>query len=187
MSQSTVKEIMIPCSELSSISADASLGEAILALGEVVDAFRHGGRSSRVLLVTDSTGHMVGKLTPVDILRGMEAPDNRMAHGADDARLGRVHCVIDSCLAQERRDSLPWDTAGSLSRTVKVRDIMQKIGKDQLVNENDNLNEVVHHFAKSRHNNLFVAGARGNLVGVLDVSAFYGVLTDNVKRLCPAA
>ena len=64
---------------------------------------------------------------------------------------------------------------------------MQKIGKDQLVNENDNLNEVVHHFAKSRHNNLFVAGARGNLVGVLDVSAFYGVLTDNVKRLCPAA
>ena len=71
MSQSTVKEIMIPCSELSSISADASLGEAILALGEVVDAFRHGGRSSRVLLVTDSTGRMVGKLTPVDILRGM--------------------------------------------------------------------------------------------------------------------
>lgn len=187
MSQNTVREIMIPCSELSSINADATLGEAIVALGEVMDSFRHGGRGSRVLVVKDNAGRMVGKLTPVDILRGMESSEAGMAQSAADSRLGRVSCVLDTCLAEQRKASMPWDDAVSLSRTVKVSDIMQRIGRDQLVSENDDLNRIVHLFAAGKHNNLFVTDARGDLSGVLDISAFYGILTENVDRLCSAA
>lgn len=181
-----IKDIMVQASELSFINTNASLGEAILALGQVVEGFKSGRRCSRVLIVRDDNGRMVGKLSPVDMLRGME--DNSAPVDVNvSSHIGRVSHVIESCTAQMRQASRPWDDLGTVARSKKVSDVMQKLGKSQIISQDESPNEAIHRFAGNSYNNLFVADDEQNLVGVLDRANFYSAMMDKVRQVATTA
>ncbi len=183
MNKLTVKDLMIRTGDLASIHSQASVAEAVVALGKLVENFRIGGHSSRVLLVVDDSGRMLGKLSPVDMLQGLDASSSLQVDATASAQLGRVRHIIETCNVSQRHAASSWDEAYDVSHHTRVCDIMRKPAKGQIISEDASLNEAMHRFSDGRYSNLFVADGEHNLVGVLDVNLFYDALANMVSKV----
>ena len=72
MDKIEVKEIMRPISEFSVISGDATFMEGMIALENVDEQFKSGRTPERILLVQDKDQKIIGKISPMDIVQGLE-------------------------------------------------------------------------------------------------------------------
>ena len=68
-----VKDIMIPLEQYATVPEDASLYDAILALEEVLSCVKSAKDCHRaVLVVTRKGGHVIGKVSQLDVIRSLE-------------------------------------------------------------------------------------------------------------------
>ena len=67
-----VKQLMVPLSEYTTVSKDASLYEAVMALEKAQAAFDPDRHQHRAILIYDKTNQIVGKISQIDILRALE-------------------------------------------------------------------------------------------------------------------
>lgn len=75
MESMNINELMRPVEEFPRISNQASFMEAVEALERVDEEVRRGKAPERILLVYDeSSGKIVGKLSPIDVVKALE-PD----------------------------------------------------------------------------------------------------------------
>jgi len=65
---------MVPLAEYATVSEDATLYEAVLALEKAQESFedKHTRYSHRAILVLDKEGDVVGKLSQLDVLKALE-------------------------------------------------------------------------------------------------------------------
>ena len=66
------KELMVPIEEYATVSQDANLYEAVMALEKAQLAFDPTKHKHRAVLALDSENNVVGKLTLIDILMALE-------------------------------------------------------------------------------------------------------------------
>ncbi len=69
MKTKTVKDMMTPLSKYGTISAEATLYEAAMALNTAQQEYDRDRSRHRLLLIVDEQGHVVGKLSQLDVLR----------------------------------------------------------------------------------------------------------------------
>ena len=69
MKTKTVKDTMTPLSKYGTISAEAPLYEAAMALNPAQQEYDRDRSRHRLLLIVDEQGHVVGKLSQLDVLR----------------------------------------------------------------------------------------------------------------------
>lgn len=67
-----VKEMMVPLAEYTTVSEDANLLEAVMALDRAKAGFDQTGYRHRAILVLDQSGHIAGKVSQHDILIALE-------------------------------------------------------------------------------------------------------------------
>ena len=72
MKSITVKDIMVPLSEYATVTKEATLGEAILALEKAQKKFDPSRHRHRAILVFDENNKIVGKISMLDVLRALE-------------------------------------------------------------------------------------------------------------------
>lgn len=72
--ESLVKDLTVPIAKFPRISDTATFSGAVMALERAQEEYLSGKREQRILLVTDSENKVVGKLSPLDVVRGLE-PD----------------------------------------------------------------------------------------------------------------
>jgi CBS-domain-containing membrane protein len=72
MKSKLVKDLMVPLSEYATISQNASLLDAILELEKAQAQFNRSRYVHRAVLVYDEKGKIAGKLSQIDIIRGLE-------------------------------------------------------------------------------------------------------------------
>ncbi|MBQ4567650.1 MAG: CBS domain-containing protein [Desulfovibrio sp.] len=177
-----VKDLMVPAANLYSIDIDAPFADAITALGNALAEFKSGKRQTRILIVKDKDGKMVGKLSPADVIRSMQPNYDTIINQEASVRVEQFDYVIDKLRQSMQSASTPWDNLVQIARTHKVRDMVRKPAQIQMINQNESLNEAFHRFVLRRHNNLFVIDDNGDLVGMLDMPSLYGAIVEKVKE-----
>ncbi|MGM0665639.1 MAG: CBS domain-containing protein, partial [Thermodesulfobacteriota bacterium] len=75
MEKMKVRELMVPVDHFMRISSESSFYEALLALEDAQKQFLAGEGRQRIVLVEDKDGNIVGKISPIDMIRGLENYD----------------------------------------------------------------------------------------------------------------
>lgn len=183
MDKAKVEDLMIPANDLVAIKVDDSFAAAVEGLAEALDDFKAGKRALRALIVLDEKGQMVGKISPVDVLRSMEPGYDKLLNMDSSVHVSKFGYLIQSLREEIQHAALPWDRLCQTAKTHTVQDIMRKPAHSQIIQMGESLNEAIHRFVLGKHRTLFVTDGN-KLVGLLDLSLIYLAIVDKLKTEC---
>ena len=166
MKTKIVKDVMRQISEYETISSEANLYEAAVALHEAHERSKKDPQQHRILLITDEQGEIVGKISQLDILRFLEPKGKPIARSRLVSRFGvsekYLSTMLDKCKVWEKPLLDLCRDAGRL----KVRRLIHKPMEGEFVEEDASLTEAVHQIALEHHQSLLVTRGK-KIVGVL--------------------
>lgn len=177
-----VRDMMTPVEDFPRIAQDATFGEAVAALDKARDEFLAGKAKQCALLVEDSQGKVIGKVSPMDVLQGLE-PGYLNVIDSSGLRFKDVNYVVESMREKTRLWAKPFDDLCRTAGTLKVRDFMRRPALSTQVKVGDSMDTAFHHFLAGRHDSLFVVD--GNTVtGVLKFSDVYRAVSKEIADVC---
>lgn len=185
MATNKVEDLMVPVGKFPMISQEVTFAEAVLALDKAQEEFAAGKREQRILLVVDQENRVVGKLTPIDVIRGLEPNYGKLVDTHASAFVSNFDYVISTMREQMQQMSAPWDDLCVKAKDVRVREFLRKPGPGQVVQTGDSLNEALHRFILGGHDSLFVTDGQ-KLVGVIRFSDVYRQILGKIKNVCAA-
>ena len=183
MDKKKVEDLMIHADNILSINVDDSFTAAVEGLEQALEDFKSNKRRTRVLIVLDEQGHMVGKISPSDVLRSMEPSYDKLLDTNSSAHVSKFGYLIQSLREEIQHAALPWDRLCQTAKTHKVRDIMRTPPHSQIIQLGESINEAIHRFVLGKHNTLFVTNGRV-LVGLLDVPTLYHAIVEKLRTEC---
>ncbi len=204
MKRVKVKELMIPLEEYAVVSDDATLYEAVTALEDAqrrfyLQRFRSGadtdqdeadgfvnrghGYQHRAILVKDKGGNIVGKLSQLDVLRGLETGYNRIGDLTLSSRSGLNPEFVKSLLKQYSLFQDPLDHICSKANNIKVRDVMYTPTEGEYVKEDDTLDQAIHQLVMGHHQSLLVTESKkgAKIVGILRLVDVFSEVCNAMK------
>ncbi|MBW1722635.1 MAG: CBS domain-containing protein [Deltaproteobacteria bacterium] len=174
-----VKELMVPLSEYATVSEDANLYEAVMALEKAQAEFDQSRYRHRAVLVYDKEGKIVGKLSQHDIIRALEPRYGEIAEAKSIPRWGGFSkSFIKSMVEHYKLWDKPLNDICRKAVELKVKDIMYTPTEGEFVDQDATLNEALHQLIMGHHQSLLVTKGR-DIVGILR-------LTDVFKEVCDA-
>ena len=183
MEKMKVRELMRPLDEFPSISSTATFMEAVEALEKANQEFKSGKALQRILLVYDATGKVVGKMSPMDVVQGLE-PKYRNIDIPKSKSYSRLMQTVHESMKKELR--LWHDPLKELCKKsyhVKIHEFIKMPTPDHMVRVDDKMYEAFHLFVVERHDSLFVQDGQ-NIVGLIRFSDVYKKIREAMKS-CP--
>jgi len=176
-----VKNLMVPLEEYATINENASLYDAVIVLEKAQKAHSRseGKYPHRAVLVYGRNHKIVGKLSQLDILRGLEPKYKRA--GVVSGRM------MASGFSQEFLKSLVqefalWDKPlldiCKKATELKVKDCMYVPDAGEFVDADDSLGVAIHQLVLGHHQSLLVTKDK-EIAGILR-------LVDVFKEVCDA-
>ena len=175
----TVKNLMVAKDKYATISADATLRDATLALYEAQleelsqDPTRH---RDRAVLAIDAQGEVYGKLAMLDVLRGLEPTHVRVvgarATSRAASRIGSARYFIESMGKDAGLWNKPLTNLVEKASSVKVRQLVPAIAAGESVDEDASIDAALHQLIMGRFQSLFVT-RNGNIIGILRLTDVY--------------
>jgi len=166
MRKKIVKDLMIPLSEFGTISVDANLYEAALALDKAQTEYEQGRCRHRILLISDENGQVVGKISQLDVLRALEPKGKRIVDSKTLSRFGVSSKYLRPMLNQCGFWDKPLiDICRSAGR-LKVKILVCAPAEGEYVPEDASLSEAIHQLALEHHQSLLVTRGK-KIVGIL--------------------
>ena len=174
-----VKELMVPLEEYATVSEEASLYEAVLALEEAQERFRKDRYQHRAILVYDKGKKVVGKLSQLDVIKGLEA-------GYKELELkGISHSgfspeFIKSLIKTYGLWEKPLEDVCRKASEIKVKEVMYTPTEGEYVSEEAGLDEAIHQLVVGKHQSLLVT--RGDkIAGVLRLTDVFTEIGEIIK------
>ena len=171
-----VKDLMVPLAEYATISEQATLYDAVLALEKAQEAFDPMRHRHRAVLVFDKKNKIVGKLGQLDIVKSLEP---KYAEMGDLGPLSRTGFSPQFLRSMIEKFAL-WDESLTdicrKAAKLKVKDIMYTPTEGEYVEENASLGEAIHQLVMGHHQSLLVTSGE-EIVGILR-------LVDVFKDVC---
>jgi CBS domain-containing protein len=170
-----VKDLMVHLEEYATVSEDASLYDAVLALEEAQERFGKDRYKHRAILVYDKDQRVVGKLSQLDVIKGLEAGYKQL-----DMR-GLSHSgfspeFIKSLIKQHGLWSKPLEEICRKAPRIRVKEVMYTPTEGEYVREDAALDEAIHQLVMGKHQSLLVT-RKDEIVGILR-------LTDVFMEVC---
>jgi len=181
--QTTVKEFMVPLSEYATVSQNASMVEAVITLEEAQRKYDRTQYTHRAILVRDDQGHIVGKLSQMDVLRGLEPKYNNVAELKGISHSGFSVEFIRSIMETQSLWADPLAQICRKASMVKVKEIMYTPKEGDYVREGASLTEAIHQLIMGRHQSLLVTRDK-EVVGILRLSDAFVEVCKMIKA-CP--
>lgn len=176
MQPKTVKEMMVPLADYATVHQDATLFDAVQALKEAQNQFARNRYQHRAVLVFDDKKQIVGKLAQLDVLRSLE-PKYKGLEELDNLALFYVDVdAIRSSMETYGLWQKPIDDICRKAAAVRVKDIMEKTGKGEYIEEDESINTAIHQLVVGQKQSLLVTRGK-KIVGILR-------LTDVFKQIC---
>jgi len=171
---------MVPVSDYAVVSDTASLEEALIALENENKSHNGGPYRHQSLVVVDSSQHVVGRISQIDIMRALEPKYKELG---DSQKLG-LSGLSEKMLVSIRESfglyERPIETIPEVIAAVDIADVMQVPTEGEFVAESDTLNIAMHRIVMGKHHSLLVTKEK-SIVGILrstDVfNALYNILT----------
>lgn len=184
MKKSKVKELMTPISDFPRIREDATFAQAAGALHKAQDDYASGRTKQRILLVENSEGKIRGKLSPLDLMRGLEPEYEKVMDAKKGgAFVANYEYVIKSMREQFSILERPLADLCSKAGTTRVGDFLRPVTDAQTIKAESSLNEALHRFIVCRFDSLFVLD-NGRLVGLLRFSDVYREVYEIITEEC---
>jgi CBS domain-containing protein len=178
-----VKEIMVPLNEYATVDEDATLHEALLALEDAQQRFAQNRYKHRAILVFDRNRDIVGKLSQLDVIRGLETGYKKIGDLKGVSRSGFSPEFIKSLIEQYSLWQRPLDEICRKAGRIKIKDIMYTPTEREYVEEEASLDEAIHQLVMGYHQSLLVT-RRGKIVGILRLTDVFTEICNVIKETC---
>jgi hypothetical protein len=176
----SIRETMSPTEDFPRISDQASFFDAVLAMDAAQEAFLAGKARQRILLVEDAGRTVTGKITPMDVLRGLEPKYDKIEDQNIISRFGLSYAV-DSMKEEFRLWQKPLADLCGKATSLKVGEFQNSPTPDHTVDVGDSMDNAMHRFALTRHDSLFVQEG-GKVIGLLRFSDVYKAVSSALKE-----
>jgi hypothetical protein len=130
-----VGELMVPLAEYATVSEDATLCEAVLALEAAQKRFEADREKHRAVLVLDQKGRVLGKLDQWAVLWGIEPRYKVMGNLRETSRYGFSPDFLRSMIENYGLWRKPLEGLCKKAAEIKVKDIMLKPTEGRYVAE----------------------------------------------------
>ena len=181
----TVKELMVPLEEYATVSEEATLFDAVMALEEAqenLDRTRYK-YLHRAILVLDKDRNVVGKISQLDVLRALEP---KYKDGVDTGSLSRGGLspeLLKSMVDGRDLWAQPLQDICARAARVRIKSFMHTPGEGEYVDGNAPLQEAIHTLMMGHHHSLLVTEGK-KIVGILRLTDVFVAIFD-VIQACP--
>ena len=175
-----VKDLMVPLAEYATVSEEATLYDAVLALEKAQEAFDPKKQRHRAVLVFDKKNRIVGKLGQPDILRALEPKYGEMGDLGPLSRAGFSPQFLKSMLEKFALWDKPLRDICSKAARLMVKDIMYTPTEGEYVEEKASLGEAIHQLVMGRHQSLLVT-KEDEIVGILRLVDVFKEICEGIK------
>jgi len=172
-----VKDLMVRLEEYATVGEDANLYAAVLALEEAQKKFRQDRYKHRAILVLDKGKHVVGKLSQLDVIKGLEGGYKKMGDFKGISHTGFSTEFIKSMVDKYDLWQKPLEDICRRSPHIKVRDVMHTPTEGEYVPQEASLDQALHQLVVGHHQSLLVTKDGKEIVGILR-------LTDVFQEVC---
>jgi CBS domain-containing protein len=179
----SVKELMVPLSEYATVNEDATLYDAVLALEKAQENFedKHTRYRHRAILMLDKNGHVVGKLSQLDVLKALEPKYQDMIQGEGSHRFGFTKKFMRSMLEDYSLFANPLDDICRKAGRQPVKNFMHTPTEGEYISEEATLEVAIHQLIMGQHQSLLVTRER-EIVGILRLTDVFAAVFHKMKE-----
>jgi CBS domain-containing protein len=178
-----VKDLMVPLSEYATVTEEATLYEAVLALERAQENFedKHTRYRHRAILVLDKDNMVVGKLSQLDVLRSLEPKYNEISQGEGMHRYGFTKQFTKSILEDYHLFAGPLKDICRKAGEQNVRTFMKTPTEGEYISEDGSLDVAIHQLIIGNHQSLLVTRGK-KIVGVLRQTDVFAAVFHTMKE-----
>lgn len=177
-----VKELMVPLAEYATVSEDATLSQAVMALNKAQEEFNHTRYRHRAILVLDKNNQVVGKLSQHDVIKALEPNYRRIQRLKSLDRFGINPELVKSMMEQYSLWDRPLESLCSNAAKEKVKEIMYTPTEGEYIEEDASLDAAIHRLVVGHHHSLLVTRGR-DIVGILRLTDVFTLITQKLLEL----
>jgi len=177
-----VKDLMVPLEEYATVSQEATLFEAVVALEEAqnkLDRTRYK-YLHRAILVYNKKGRIVGKVSQHDVLRALEPAYLDLGDPGRLSRAGFSPQFLKSMLEHQPLWQSPLRDICGKAAQIKVKKFMYKLTKGEYIKETATLEHATHHLIMGHHHSLLVTRGK-DIVGILRLTDVFAEIFGIMK------
>jgi CBS domain-containing protein len=174
-----VKEVMVPLKDYATVSENATMYDAVLALEKAQADFDQSRYRHRAVLVYNDTQKIVGKVSQLDLIKALEPKYKEIL---DLEALARTGYSLDYIQSMTKLDlwNKPLDDICRRAAGRLVKDFMYTPEEGEYIDEGAELNEAVHRLIIGKHHSLLVT-RNAEIVGVLRLTDIFKLVSEHVK------
>ena len=163
-----IKDLMVPLEEYATVSVEATLFDAVIALEEAQEELDRSRYHylHRAVLVYDEQDNVVGKVSQLCVLQALEPRYKEMGEPSSLSKAGFSNGFLRDMLRQYSLWDKPLADICRKGAHIKVKDFMHRPSEGEFVDEESTLEEAIHLLVMGRHNSLLVTRS-GNILGIL--------------------
>ncbi len=180
MEKMKVRDLMVTTDQFPKISADANFYDALVALETAQEKYLAGKAKQRILLVGDKDGKIISKISPIDLMRGLEKQYSEI-NIADIIRRSGLTYIWTSMQNDFRLWEDPFKDLCRKAIEVKIENFIKPPVEGQTVGTEDKLSKCFHLFVMNRHDSLFVV-EDDDIIGLLRFSDVYKKMSKTMKE-----
>ncbi|MBU1341521.1 MAG: CBS domain-containing protein [Proteobacteria bacterium] len=181
MEKMKVCDLMVSTDRFPKISNRAGYFEALSALEIAQQKYLSKESEQRILLVENEKGKVIGKLSPIDLFRGLETNYIRVDSEETLTRFG-----FDYIWKSMEKDYNLWENPFKdlcyKAKDIQIKEFIREPAKGQSISADDTLVKCFHLFVMNRHDALFVF-EKDEIIGVLTFSDVFEK-TSQVMKEC---
>lgn len=171
---------MVPLSEFVTISEEATLYEAVMALEKDREAFDQKRYRHRVVLVHDINNRIVGKVGQFDVIHALEPKYCEIEDQISLSRFGYTPMDMKSLLKEYKLWNQPLNDICQKANQYKIKSFMHTPTEGEYVDENATLDEAINQIFIGSHKSLLVTREK-EIVGILRQTDVYMEIVQAIK------
>lgn len=179
MKTKLVKDLMVPLSAYATVPEDATLSDAVAALEESHAKFNHTKYRHRAILVYDKNNDVVGKVSMLSVLRGLEPKYADMLSDKGPMHVGFTHHFQKTMIEQFGLWESPLTRICEKAAGVKVKAFMHTPHEVEFIEEDATLDEAIHQLVLGSHQSL-LATKDEKVVGILRLTDVFEEVAQSV-------
>ena len=175
-----VKNLMVPLSDYATVSEEATLYEAVIALEKAQATFDQSRYRHRALLVYNNQNQIVGKISQLDILMALEPKYEKLGIAQSFPRFGLSPQFQKTMTEQLRFWDKPMNDICKKAGRIKVKQFMHTPIEGEYVKESASLDEAINRLIMGHHQSLLVT-RNEDIVGILRLTDVFMEIVGAIK------
>ncbi|MEW6351701.1 MAG: CBS domain-containing protein [Thermodesulfobacteriota bacterium] len=175
-----VGDVMVPLDQYATISEDATLYDAVVAMEEGQQRPNDRPFPYRAILVCDAHGKVLGKLGQLDVLRSLEPKYSQVSDLRKVSGFGITSEYLRSIMHQFDLWKTPLDDLCHKALQLKVGDVVRSPFEGEIIDEQAGLDKAIHQLIVGHFQSLLVT-SKGIITGIVRLVDVYDEVMKRMK------